>query len=259
MNYTELFDGIDELLESGELIVSDGKLYSAVDELDEGIIGGLIKKVQAHNDKKTQTAISKASLNTRDADDPKTQKINAKVAKAQEKLNNMAYSGNAKKIKRATNIMKDVNKTTDTVAKFTKEQDAHNNNAAAVRNNISNVKANAKFGGEKTLADAKYNDTSKKGLAVEKNKATIDGEAKEKAAAEAKKAKGAAKPAPATAGGTLEESVLVFDMPETLMLAESDNYEYFLEQVLAYNGYKVTENNVNVLHAALENGHAVIE
>ena len=48
-------------------------------------------------------------------------------------------------------------------------------------------------------------------------------------------------------------------MPETLMLAESDNYEYFLEQVLAYNGYKVTENNVNVLHAALENGHAVIE
>lgn len=247
MEYTELFDDIDELLESGDLIVSDGKLYSVVDELDEGIIGGLIQKVKAHNDKKTQTAIAKASLNTRDANDPKTKKINAKAAKAQEKLNNMAYSGNDKKIERATNIMKGVNKTTDTVAKFTKAQDAHNNNAAAVRNSISNVKANAKDGGEKSLAKPKYND-SKKGLAVEKNKTTLA--AKEE---EAKKIEEASTTTP------MKEQVLVFNMPETLMLAESDNYEYFLEQVLAYNEFKVTENNVNVLHAALENGHAVIE
>jgi len=235
MEYTELFDGIDELLESGELIVSDGRLYSAVDELDEGIIGNLVQKVQAHNDRKAQTTLAKNALG---------QKVNEKkLAKAQSHVDKLAFSGKDKSVERATGIVKAVNKTNDNVAKLTKEQDRMNNNAAAIKTSIDNVKHNAK-NANPYAADKKYKNTKGKGLGVEAN----DPAASANYQNERKNPK-----------EVVAESVLVFNMPETLMLSESDNYEYFLEQVLAYNGFKVTENNVNVLHAALENGHAVIE
>ena len=194
MNYTELFDNIDELLESGDLIVSNGRLYSAVDELDEGIIGAIRR---AH----AQSNIVNAQTNT---DPDKAEKLNKKAEKSRDYLDKLARS------------------------KFKGTRQKAKEMADKIQNRLTSAKdVNDKINTSSETATT-YRDAYKK--------EAVHG-----------------KEAPVT------ESVLVFNMPDTIMLTESDNYEFFLEQVLAYNGFKVTENNVNVLHAALENGHAVIE
>ena len=205
MKYTELFDSIDELLESGDLIVSNGRLYSAVDDLlDEEALNEFFpgKGVRA------QSNIVNAQTNT---DETKAEKLNKKAEKARDYIDKLARSKFKGRRDKAKTMAKNIKDRLD--------------NANTVNNSIAGL-----------------NQTKTEYI---KNRS------------ESKTAVHGVEPKPKTE--ETNESVLVFNMPDTVMLTESDNYEFFLEQVLAYNGFKVTENNVNVLHAALENGHAVIE
>ena len=234
MTLNEQFELIDQLLESGDLRIIDDKLYAECDDLDElleGILSKLANRVSEAKAKKRAKIISDAAINT---DENKQDKLNKKAEKVKTKLMKMSKTG---------------------------KQDKVNNVINKANTNINNVTSTANQVSSMTDSAAK----AKEAL-VKSNKKTQDlvgnnniVHKKDKKSTDTGTDKPGDNPSKATKWYDDLEEALVLKMPEDIIIVESNNYNFFLEQVLEYNGFKANENNVAVLAEALKNGHATIE
>lgn len=273
MTLNEQFELIDQLLESGTLKIIDDKLYTECDNLDElleGIGDWLAKKLPMIPMNKSK-AITKAALNT---DENKQDKLNKKAEIAKNRLLHMAEKGKTEKVNKVLNKVDDSVKNVSNTAKRITD----------ITSKASSAKGDLKKASDETSKLVKSNNIVPK-KPTEEKPAKKEKPVKEKPAkpeiitaapaASDTSAKPATEEKPtastnAPANGqpvrrrplgrrkAFTES-LTLKMPEDIIIVESNNYSFFLEQVLEYNGFKVNENNVNVLAEALENGHATIE
>lgn len=238
MTLNEQFELIDQLLESGDLRIIDDKLYAECEDLDElleGILSKLANRVSEANAKKRARIISDAALNT---DENKQDGLNKKAERVKTKLMKMSKNGKQDKVNKVlTKANANINNVTSTANQVsTMADDATKAKEALVKSN----QKTKELVGNNNIVPKKV----KKGKVETDSKPGTD--------------KPGYDPSETTGGGDLEEA-LVLKMPEDIIIVESNNYDFFLEQVLEYNGFKVNENNINVLAKALENGHATIE
>lgn len=238
MTLNEQFELIDQLLESGELKLIDDKLYAECDNLDElleGILSKLVNKARDAKANKQAKKISDAALNT---DENKQDSLNKKAEKVKNKLMDMSKKGKQDRVNKvltkANNSINNVTSTANQVSKMTVD-------ATAAKKALvdSNQKTKELVGSNNIVPKKVKKEKVKKDSNTGTDKPGYD-------------------PSETTGGGDLEEA-LVLKMPEDIIIIESNNYNFFLEQVLEYNGFKVNENNIAVLAKALENGHATIE
>lgn len=243
MTLNEQFELIDQLLESGNLKIIDDKLYAECEDLDElleGILSKLANRVSEARANKKARIISDAAVNT---DENKQDKLNKKAEKVKNKLMDLSKKGKQEKVNKVlakanTNI-KNVTSTANQVSDMT---------------DSANTAKQALVGAAQKTREVLAANNIKKKENTESNNAGNNNGNNTNAPANGQPARRR----PLGRRRSFAES-LTLKMPEDIIIVESNNYNFFLEQVLEYNGFKVNENNIAVLAKALENGHATIE
>ena len=243
MTLNEQFELIDQLLESGDLKIIDDKLYAECEDLDElleGILSKLANRVSEAKAKKRAKIISDAAINT---DENKQDKLDKKAEKVKNKLMKMSKNGKQDKV---NNVLTKAN--------------TNIKNVTSTANQVSDMTDSAKTAkqalvgaAQKTREVLASNNIKKKENTESNNTGNNSGNnTNTPANGQPVKRKPLGRRRPFAESLTLK-------MPEDIIIVESNNYNFFLEQVLEYNGFKVNENNIAVLAEALENGHATIE
>lgn len=261
MTLNEQFELIDQLLESGALKLIDDKLYAECDNLEELLENRFTDWVSRRLPMNKSKAITKAALNT---DENKQDKLNKKAEIAKERLLHMAEKGKTEKVNKVLNKVDDsVKNVSGTAQRITD-----------ITSKAASAKGDLKKASDATKDLVKNNNIVPK-KPVEEKPAKPEIITKSPTSADASTAKPATeeKPIASTNAPANSQPVrrrllrrrrsftesLALKMPEDIIIVESNNYNFFLEQVLEYNGFKVNENNIAILAKALENGHATIE